>query len=96
CENADREIMIRISNAKKTCKSNVAFNHKFDGDEVLQIDVKLPEDINMDNDNLVMEEFFDIRTFEEQTTTEEGFHPQENTVINEDWSIDDIFRLYKF
>ncbi|CAG8676646.1 18362_t:CDS:1, partial [Racocetra fulgida] len=44
---------------------------EFDGDEVLQIDVKLLEDINMDNNDLVIVEFFDIRTFEEQTKTEE-------------------------
>ncbi|CAG8720244.1 18905_t:CDS:2 [Gigaspora margarita] len=38
---------------------------EFDGDEVSQIDVELPEDINIDNNDPVIEEFFDIRTFEE-------------------------------
>ncbi|CAG8569811.1 9297_t:CDS:1 [Dentiscutata heterogama] len=64
---------------------------KFDEDEVSQIDIELP-DFDTNNNELVMEEFFDMRIFEEQIIIEEGSQLQENTISNEDWSIDYIFR----
>ncbi|CAG8518413.1 2892_t:CDS:2 [Cetraspora pellucida] len=63
---------------------------EFDEDEVSQIDIELP-DFDTNNNELIMEEFFDMRTFEEQIMIEEGSQPQENTISNEDWSINDIF-----
>ncbi|CAG8481553.1 6479_t:CDS:2, partial [Racocetra fulgida] len=48
---------------------NILFE-EFDEDEILQIDVELPDFDANDNDS-VMEEFFDIKTFEKQNTIEE-------------------------
>ncbi|CAG8787333.1 6225_t:CDS:1, partial [Racocetra fulgida] len=68
------------------------FFEKFDGDEILQIDVKLP-DFDTNNNDLVMEEFFDFKTLEEQNMIEKDFHSQQNINVNQDWSIDDIFQF---
>ncbi|CAG8627456.1 2104_t:CDS:1, partial [Scutellospora calospora] len=67
------------------------FFEEFSGDEILQVDVELP-DFDMHDNDSVIEEFFDFNIFEQQNTTEEGSHSQQSTNINDDWSIDDIFQ----
>ncbi|CAG8784578.1 18956_t:CDS:1, partial [Racocetra fulgida] len=47
------------------------------------MDVEL-SDFDTGDNNLVIEEFFDIQTFEEQTAIEKRSDPQENTNINKD------------
>ncbi|CAG8619622.1 2960_t:CDS:2, partial [Dentiscutata heterogama] len=67
------------------------FFEEFDEDEILQIDVELLN-LDMNNTDLAMEEFFDTKTFKEQNAIKD-FYSQENTNLNEDWLIKDIFRF---
>ncbi|CAG8808305.1 15657_t:CDS:1, partial [Gigaspora margarita] len=59
------------------------FFEEFVEDEVLQIDIELP-DFDMNDTDPVIEEFFDTRTFGEQNAIEEGSSSQKNTNLNED------------
>ncbi|CAG8600333.1 28646_t:CDS:2 [Gigaspora margarita] len=78
---------------EKLKKKTRTENHNLpNSDKVLQIDIELP-DFDMNNTDPVIEEFFDTRTFEEQNAIEKGSSSQENTNINKDWSINNIFQL---
>ncbi|CAG8600987.1 28160_t:CDS:1 [Dentiscutata erythropus] len=73
---------------------NLFFEEELFDIEELQLEIEMI-DTEMNDDNLVMEKFFDFKAYKQkQEISEESspIHHQSFTYINEDWSIDDIFK----
>ncbi|CAG8558878.1 10905_t:CDS:2, partial [Dentiscutata heterogama] len=71
--------------------NNLFFDEELSDIEELQIEIE-PIDTEMNDNNLVIEKFFNLEAYKQkQEISEESLsiHHQRSTCINENWSIDD-------